>query len=53
MMFFLSEGKKLRFLGEIFPNPKLKMADLTRPEHQKIDPTQLGSKKFDPDPSLV
>jgi len=28
------------------------MADLTRPEPQKIDPTRPGSKIFDPDPSL-
>jgi len=26
---------------------------LTRPEPQKIDPTQPGSKNFDPNPSLV
>jgi len=29
------------------------MADLTQPEPQKIDPTRLGSKIFDPDPSLT
>jgi len=28
------------------------MADPTRPEPQKIDPTRPGSKIFDPDPSL-
>jgi len=28
------------------------MADPTRPEPQKIDPTLPGSKNFDPDPSL-
>jgi len=29
------------------------MADPTRPEPQKIDPTRPGSKIFDPDPSLL
>jgi len=29
------------------------MADPTRPEPQKIDPTRPGSKIFDPDPSLI
>jgi len=29
------------------------MADPTRPEPQKIDPNQPGSKNFDPYPSLV
>jgi len=29
------------------------MADLTQPEPQKIDLTRLGSKIFDPDPSLA
>jgi len=29
------------------------MADPTRPEQQKIDPTQPGSKFFDPVPSLI
>jgi len=29
------------------------MADPTRTEQQKIDPTRPGSKIFDPDPSLV
>jgi len=28
------------------------MADPTRPEPQKINPTRPGSKIFDPDPSL-
>jgi len=29
------------------------MADPTRPEPQKIDPTQPGSKNFDTDLSLI
>jgi len=58
-IFFYPKGKKLKnltFLGEIFQILTQTIngwSDPTRPEPQKIDPTQPGSKFFDPDPSLV
>jgi len=53
-IFFDLKGKKLkqlRFLGEIFQIHRWQ-TDQTQADHQKIGPTWVGSKMFDPDPSL-
>jgi len=44
--FSLFENEKNWLLGEIFQT-------LTQPRQQKNEPTQPGSKNFDPDPSLL
>jgi len=44
--------EKFDILGGNFPNSNPNHKWLTQPKPQKVDPTQPGSKKFDPNPSL-